>query len=95
MEQNEIVDLSVKGKMKIELKEEGGKTLTKEHGFTVMEEQKVLSFDKIDRPEDYGTVLLFGDQVYFLKYWDDEDVEKALSLTKEVFEGELERRKNG
>jgi hypothetical protein len=82
------------GNLKVELKGEGGKIVTKDHGFTIQEEQKVLSFDKIDRPEDYGTVLLFGDQVYFIKYWDDEDIERALALTKEVFEGELERRKN-
>jgi len=86
---------AVKGVMKVELKDAGGKTLTKDHGFTIQEEQKVLSFDKIDRPEDYGTVLLFGDQVFFVKYWDDADLERALALTKEVFEGELERRKNG
>jgi len=82
------------GKMNVGIKAENGMALTKEHGFTVTEEaNKVLSFDKIDR-EDYGTVLLFGDQVYFVKFWDDADIERALALTKEVFEGELERRKN-
>jgi len=82
------------GKMNVGIKAENGMALTKEHGFTVTEEaNKVLSFDKIDR-EDYGTVLLFGDQVYFVKFWDDADLERALALTKEVFEGELERRKN-
>jgi len=84
----------IKGKMKVVLKDVGGMLLTQEHGFTVQEEEgKVLSFDRIDR-EDYGTVLLFGDQVYFVKFWDDKDLERALALTKEVFEGELERRKN-
>jgi hypothetical protein len=29
-----------------------------------------------------------------VKFWDDEDLERALALTKEVFEGELERRRN-
>lgn len=84
----------ITGKMNVELKEKDGTTLTKEHGFTVKEEAgKVLKFDVIERP-DYGTVLLFGDQVYFLSFWDDEDIERALELTKEVFEGELERRRN-
>ncbi len=86
----------VTGKMNVLLKQDDGLILTKEHGFTVKEEadgKKVLSFDKVDRP-DYGTVLLFGDQVYFVKFWDDEDIERALALTKEVFEGELERRRN-
>jgi hypothetical protein len=89
------MDKAITGKMNVEVKEaESGKILTQEHGFTVKEEAgKVLSFDKIDRP-DYGTVLLFGDQVYFVKFWDDEDLERALALTKEVFEGELERRRN-
>jgi len=85
---------ATKGKMNVTVKDERGMRLTQEHGFTVQEEEgKVLSFDKIDR-EDYGTVLLFGDQVYFVKFWDDKDLERALTLTKEVFEGELERRKN-
>ncbi len=85
---------AIVGKMNVGIKDENGMSLTKEHGFTVKEEaNKVLSFDKIDR-EDYGTVLLFGDQVYFIKFWDDADLERALALTKEVFEGELERRKN-
>ena len=84
---------AVKGVMKVELKDEGERILTKEHGFTIKEEQKVLSFDRIERPGDYGTVLLFGDQVFFIKYWDDADLEKALALTKEVFEEEIERRK--
>ena len=85
---------AIKGKMKVGLKDVGGMLLTQEHGFTVQEEEgRVLSFDKIDR-EDYGTVLLFGDQIYFVKFWDEEDLERALALTKEVFEGELERRKN-
>ena len=85
---------AIAGKINVEIKDENGMALTKEHGFTVTEESnKVLSFDKIDR-EDYGTVLLFGDQVYFVKFWDDADLERALALTKEVFEGELERRKN-
>ncbi len=84
----------VKGNVNIRIEDEAGMSLTKEHGFTVKEETgKVLSFDRIDR-EDYGTVLLFGDQVYFVKFWDTEDIERALTLTKEVFEGELERRRN-
>jgi len=85
---------TIKGKMNVTVKDERGMQLTEEHGFTVQEEEgKVLFFDKIDR-EDYGTILLFGEQVYFLKFWDDADLERALALTKEVFEGELERRKN-
>jgi len=85
---------AITGKINVKVEDDSGITLTKEHGFVVKEEaNKVLSFDKIDR-EDYGTVLLFGDQVYFVKFWDDADLERALALTKEVFEGELERRKN-
>jgi hypothetical protein len=86
---------AIQGKMDIEIYEaDSGKILTKERGFTVKEEAgKVLSFDAIERP-DYGTVLLFGDQAYFVKFWDDEDLERALALTKEVFEGEIARRRN-
>ncbi len=72
-----------------------GIILTKEYGFLVTEEEgKVLSFDKLDNPE-YGNVLLFGDQVFFLKFWDTESLEKAQRLVTDAISHELQRRRQG
>lgn len=70
-----------------------GIILTKDYGFLVEEEAgKVLSFDKVVN-EEYGNVLLFGDQVFFLKFWDTEDLKKAYKLVAEVFSDELQKRR--
>ena len=69
-----------KGTAKVVLKNENGMVLTKEYGFTVQEEDgKVLSFDFIEHPE-MGCMLLFGNQVFALKFWKDEDLQKALKM---------------
>ena len=58
--------------MKVSVKTDRGLVLSQEHGFTVEEaDGKVLGFDIIET-EEHGTTLLFGDQVFFLKFWDDE-----------------------
>lgn len=81
-----------KGKIRVELKDERGMRLTKEHGFTIEEgDGKVLAFDLIEN-EDYGISLLFGDQVFFLKFWDSGDLDKAESIVKRaVFEERMRR----
>lgn len=85
----------IEGNLKIGIKEEGGMLLTENHGFTIQEEaNKVLSFDKYWHDE-YGSVLLFGDQVYFIKFWDTDDLIKARNLLNSVIDGELERRGYG
>ena len=67
----------VEGKIKVKVKTERGLTLTQEHGFTVEEaDGTVIGFD-IMETEEYGTSLLFGNQIFFLKFWDDEELEKA------------------
>ncbi len=82
----------VQGKVKVAVKTERGLTLTKEHGFTVEEvEGKVLGFD-IMETEEYGTSLLFGEQIFFLKFWDDEDLDKAECIVQRAIFRERLRR---
>lgn len=82
----------VEGTMNIELKDDRGLTLTKKHGFTIEEaDGKILAFDLMDS-EDYGKVLLFGEQIFFLKFWEDEDLAKAESIVKRAIHEERLRR---
>jgi len=67
-----------------------GMVPTKEFGFMVEEEVgKVLAFDRIDNQE-YGRVLLFGDQVFFLSFWDSEELQKAGKLVSEIISEEID-----
>jgi hypothetical protein len=85
--------MAQKGKMKVGLKTEKGITVTDEKGFTVEEiDGKVLAFDVADHPE-LGTALLFGNQIFALKFWDDEDLEKGLRIFTQAIQTEMERRK--
>ncbi len=82
----------VQGKVKVAVKTERGLTLTKEHGFTVEEVQgKVLGFD-IMETDEYGTSLLFGEQIFFLKFWDDADLDKAECIVQRaIFRERIKR----
>ncbi len=83
----------VKGNMKVQLKNEKGMALTQEHGFIVEEaDGKVLAFDLINT-EEHGISLLFGNQIFFLKYWDKEDLDKAESVVKRAIHEERLRRR--
>ncbi len=82
------------GSMKVSVKDERGFVLSKDYGFTVEEENgKVLAFDLVEHP-DLGPTLLFGEQVFVLKFWDDKDLEKGLTLVSKAIELERERRRN-
>lgn len=82
------------GKAKISLRQENGIVLTKEYGFTVQEENgNVLSFDFVEHPE-MGTMLLFGNQVFALKFWKDEDLEKGIRVIDCAVMAEQIRRKS-
>ena len=83
----------VDGVMKVSLKDERGMILTQEHGFTIEEQGRVLGFDLYEHPQ-MGKMLLFGDQVFVLKFWDEEQLEKGLQLLENGFRSELERRRN-
>jgi hypothetical protein len=57
--------------------EDGGDLITTEKGFTFQEETgQELAFD-IHEIEGAGTALLFGNQIFFLKFWTDEQLDKA------------------
>ena len=60
--------------------------------FTVEEENgKVLSFDMLYH-EELGPTLLFGNQVFVLKFWDDADLQRGLEMFTAAVEMELARR---
>jgi len=81
------------GVMSVAVKTERGYTLTQDHGFTIEEENgKVLAFDIMEHPE-LGVTLLFGNQVFALKFWDDEDLRRGLSAFESAVTKEMERRK--
>ncbi len=85
---------SLQGTLKVSLKDDKGVTLTKEHGFSIEEENgDILSFDYIEN-EEHGSVLLFGNQIFFLKFWRDEDLQKAQDVLSKAFARELERRQS-
>jgi hypothetical protein len=86
--------LAQRGIMNVAVKTEKGFTVTREYGFTVEEENgKVLAFDLVDHP-DLGVTLLFGNQVFVLRFWTDEDLEKGVSMLTTAVEKELNRRKD-
>jgi len=85
--------VSHQGVMSVAVKTEKGYTLTRDHGFTVEEEDgKVLAFDILEHPE-LGVTVLFGNQVFALKFWDDEDLHKGLKILSQAIKKELQRRK--
>lgn len=60
-----------------ESNEDGTPTVLTEKGFTFQEETgQELAFDLYDH-DVAGTALLFGNQVFFLKYWTDEQLDNA------------------
>ena len=91
---SENVGAAIKGNMKVSVKTDKGMVLSKEHGFTIEEENgNVLSFDYIHHPE-FGAALLFGNQVFFLKFWRDEDLKQGLDTITKSFNAELQRRQS-
>jgi hypothetical protein len=82
------------GIMSVAVKTEKGFTLTRDYGFTVEEEDgKILAFDILEHP-DLGVTVLFGNQVFALKFWDDEDLHAGLRIISSAVKKELDRRKD-
>ncbi len=80
--------------MTVAVKTEKGFTITQDHGFTVEEEDgKVLAFDLLNHP-DLGVTVLFGNQVFALKFWDDKDLHKGVDIISKAVNKELERRRD-
>ena len=87
-------DLSVSqdGVMSVAVKNSEGITLTKDYGFTIVEENgQVLAFDLINHP-NLGITLLFGNQVFALGFWDDEHLLKGRDMVNAAVSKELSRR---
>ena len=85
-------DAGVEGILSVAVKTERGHTLTRDYGFTVEEEDgKVLAFDLLEHPQ-LGIALLFGQQVFALRFWDDEDLQKGLAIVTDAIAKEVERR---
>ena len=81
-----------KGTLGVAVKTEKGYTLTREYGFTVEEEDgKVLAFDLLHHPE-LGTTILFGNQVFALKFWDEDDLRNGLRILAQAVKAEKNRR---
>lgn len=86
--------LTRQGVMSVAVKTEKGFTVTRDHGFTIEEENgKVLAFDYLEHP-DLGITVLFGNQVFALKFWTDEDLDKGLSMLTKAIESEKDRRQS-
>lgn len=84
--------LAQQGVMTVAVKTEKGFTVTRDHGFTIEEENgKVLAFDYLEHP-DLGITVLFGNQVFALKFWNDEDLTKGLDMLTKAVEAERNRR---
>lgn len=82
------------GVMSIVTKTEKGYTLTRDYGFTIEEENgKVLAFDLLQHPQ-LGITVLFGNQVFALKFWDMEDLDKGVEIFSQAIKLELERRES-
>jgi hypothetical protein len=81
--------------MKVTVETEGGFIVSRDYGFTVQEENgKVVAFDLYDHP-DLGVLVLFGQQVFALSFWKDEDLDKGLRIISEAVAKEKERRQRG
>jgi hypothetical protein len=69
-----------------------GTTVTTEKGFTFTQETgEELAFDvhDLDGP---GTALLFGNQIFFLSFWTDEQLDKASTAFAEAVRMEKGKR---
>lgn len=80
-----------KGTYREIIKEDDGSIHVTERGFTFQEEDgKELAFDVHEHPT--GMAMLFGDQIFFLGFWTDEQLEKASNAFNEAIRREKERR---
>ena len=69
-----------------------GTMVVTQRGFTFQEETgQELAFDISEHPE-LGTALLFGNQVFFLRFWTDEQLNKALNELSTAIRKEQVRR---
>ncbi len=87
-----IEEVKGKGTYITGVEHEDGSFVTTEQGFTFQQEDgQELAFDVHDI-EGTGTALLFGNQIFFLNYWTDEQLDKASSTFALAIKKEKERR---
>jgi hypothetical protein len=69
-----------------------GETIVTSKGFTFTQESgQELAFDVHDI-DGAGTALLFGDQIFFLSYWTDEQLDRSSEIFNLAIKKEKERR---
>ena len=74
------------------IEQDDGTFITTELGFTFQQEDgQELAFD-IHEIDGAGTALLFGDQIFFLKYWTEEQLDKASKVFAKAVKMEKEKR---
>jgi hypothetical protein len=74
------------------IEHDDGSIVTTEQGFTFQQEDgEELAFDVHDI-EGAGTALLFGNQIFFLNYWTDEQLDKASEVFTLAIKKEKEKR---
>lgn len=82
----------LRGTYKSGVEMDDGSIVTTEKGFTFQEETgQELAFD-VHEIEGEGTALLFGNQVFFLKYWTDEQLDNASRVFADAVRQEKENR---
>lgn len=92
MELLEIMDVR-KGTYRNIVKDDEGKYRVSEKGFTFIEESgQELSFDIHEHST--GMAVLFGNQIFFLGFWTDEQLDKASTTFNEAINREKQRRIN-
>jgi hypothetical protein len=87
-----IEEVKGKGTYITGVEHEDGSFVTTEQGFTFQQEDgEELAFDVHDI-EGTGTALLFGNQIFFLNYWTDEQLDKASRVFMLAIKKEKEKR---
>jgi len=87
-----MTDVEGKGTYIQGIKHDDGSIVTTELGFTFQQEDgQELGFD-VHEIDGAGTALLFGNQIFFLKYWTDEQLDKASKAFALAIKKEKEKR---
>lgn len=88
-----VDNIEGKGTYIEKVEHDDGTFVTTERGFTFQQENgRELAFD-LHEIDGAGTALLFGDQIFFLKYWTDEQLDKASEVFTKAIKMEKEKRK--
>lgn len=83
-----------KGTYRQVIEHDDGSVRISEKGFTFQEKEgQELSFDIHEHST--GMAMLFGDQIFFLGFWTDEQLEKASNTFNEAISKEKQRRITG